>query len=256
MQVVRSFLARWVPKLKLIAITLLPIVSAAALVKPDTYQEPWRSVLGYVDTYQLGATISLAVLSAVLEYAQEALEGWTPDRRRLKQIVDAIHAAYFKDVPQESLYLHRVTLFKAGPWWKTRKTRLEIYERSGTAFAHSRTWFSVSDEDEPANQGAAGRAWFVNAQVTITDLPEWPQDPADSALGVKKVYADRGWLPVQKAEQLTVKSRSVDATVLRESSGRRWGVLVVDSREPQGVSDSEEKRALVALAADLLMRTL
>jgi len=56
---------------------------------------------------------------------------------------------------------------------------------------------------------------------------------------------------METASLLKVKSRSVAASVVRRG-GAKWGVLVLDSRKPDGIAESEEKKALVSLAADFL----
>lgn len=51
--------------------------------------------------------------------------------------------------------------------------------------------------------------------------------------------------------KIRVKSRSVTASVVRRA-GERWGVVVFDSRDPQGVAQVPEKTAVVELTAFLL----
>lgn len=129
-----------------------------------------------------------------------------------------------------------------------------MFARSGTAYHRSRTFLRINDEVETANEGLAGKAWFINATVTQLNLPAWPDAnrAISSDWSSRKEYAERGFLTVDKAEGLNVKSRSVTATVVRSAIGKKWGVLVLDSRDPQGVSDAPDKKALMDLAADIM----
>jgi hypothetical protein len=103
------------------------------------------------------------------------------------------------------------------------------------------------------NEGVAGKAWFINASATILNLPLWPESPNGAKdYDIRREYAERGLLSMQKAVRLNVKSRSITATVVRSPIGKKWGVLVLDSRHPDGVSDNAEKQALVELSAAIM----
>lgn len=162
-----------------------------------------------------------------------------------------------------------MTLFKAARHWRDVppdprkwngwprwKRSLKVYCRSGTAYLKSSTRLAIDDDSEIGNEGAAGRSWFTNAQCIVSGLPAWPNPtPADPENDpVCRDYAQRGFMTVKKAASLNVRSRSVSAHVVRTRAGERWGVVVFDSREPEGVSQDAPTALLMELTAYLLTR--
>lgn len=249
---------RWARYLGWVAVSLLTLLSAIRYASPTEQEQPLRSILEYIQGHYFSAVLILAIIILGLNFLQEVLERWATDRRKLKQVLDSAHKVCFRGVPEERLYLHRVTLFKASRRRSVPGAYLKIFARSGTAFQRSDTRLLIDDERLDGNEGVAARAWFTNAQATVVNLPAWPEHPNPDHLNdpLCNEYATKGLIPINKAARLTVKSRSIDATVVRKPSGERWGVLVLDSQEPDGISDSPEKKALVALTADLLTRML
>lgn len=67
-----------------------------------------------------------------------------------------------------------------------------------------------------------------------------------------KDYCEKGYVSYQTALNLDVQSRSVVAVVVRNKAGERWGVLVLDSREPNGTSLSHSRRAMINLVGQVL----
>ncbi len=180
------------------------------------------------------------------------------NRKEVKRILDSLQKSFFQGFPTEEQFKHRVTLFKAHrKWWPWgRLRRLKIYARSGTRYQKSSTCFDIDDESEDGNTGVAGQAWFKDAQVTVTELPAWPDDVGAGSEQVRNAYAKSGFVSRETAEKLEIKSRSIAATVVRNQQGERWGVLVVDSREPKGVELNTEKKSMITLVADLLSAQL
>ncbi len=110
----KHFFTRWLPRVEWLGAFFLTLISALGLSDPKGYSEPWRGFLALVETHRLGLIFffSLTVLGSKI--GDQIIERWTADRRDLKGVLDGVHKAYFAGIPEEELYLHRVTLFKAG----------------------------------------------------------------------------------------------------------------------------------------------
>jgi hypothetical protein len=213
----------------------------------------WLSSQGF----ELGAFLAFFIFgSRVFRY-------WAGDRlinrKEIKHILDSLQKNFFQGIDSEEQFKHRVTLFKAYPYrhWYTywpwgRCRYLKVYARSGTRYQHSTTCFKIDDESESGNHGVAGQAWFKDAQVTVSDLPIWPENGTQENEKVCQEYAKKGNITIEVANKLEIKSRSISATVVRNRKGERWGVLVLDSRDPEGVALNHEKKAMIAMVADLL----
>ncbi len=198
--------------------------------------------------------MALAVLG--LRITQEVLGGRIANRGEIKRVLDSFQESFFRGVPSQDQFKHRATLFKARKNLAGQAQYLKVFARSGTAYQKSRTWFRINDESShpSANEGVAGRAWFTNSQVTVTDLPLWSKAGNPSKDAECQRYARDGFLSVETAAQLEIKSRSISATVVRNRAGQRWGVLVLDSQEPDGIAMTSEKDAMFSLVADLVAR--
>jgi hypothetical protein len=251
---------------------LLSVVAAVRnFIDPAVQTGPLRRALlaSLHDNYVvLVFGLTLAIFS--LKVSQHFMERWSTNHKAIKAVLDSAQKVYFKEVAQaapDRLFEHRVTLFRARrhwrdlplnprKWWRwppihAWKRALSIHCRSGTAYQLSPTRLHIDDEDEHANEGIAGRAWFTDAQCIVTDMPEWPTACADPGNNPTcAAYANMGYLSVQRAAGLRVKSRSIGAHVIRRAAGVRWGVVVFDSREAKGVSP--EKKPLMELTAYLL----
>jgi hypothetical protein len=118
----------------------------------------------------------VAGIALVAKLVQEKLN---PESKiRLKAWLDILLDAYFTGVPEAEKYHNRVTLFKAN----RKCTALEAHCRSGTQYQRKIQSFVISEDNENANEGIAGQAWFRNATVTAS-LPDSPpiwrnDDPA------------------------------------------------------------------------------
>lgn len=233
-----------------LALALVPVLSAVRITYPESNGSPasfvqflHRSFLeSYV--YILG---TLGILGVVAKIAQEYLN---PESKiRLKATLDAFFEAFFADAPESVRYTNRATLFKAN----SKRTELVPYCRSGTQYQKGIQSFQVNDNNEYANEGIAGQAWFRNTTVGVHNLSECPNPWTDTDQKCQK-YAQEGLLPLSKAKGLHVKSRSILATPVRDFHGNQWGVLVLDSRKPNGVDPQKENliKAFVATLGKML----
>lgn len=165
------------------------------------------------------------------------------DITRLKNMTDSVHASYFVGVPEGERYHNRVTVFKAN----RKRTMLTAVCRSGTQFPRGTQPLGISDDAEAANEGIAGWAWFTDSTATRLNLPECPT-PCVAGDATCERYAREGRMPIEKARKLHVRSLSLLATPIRDRSGHRWGVLVLDSRRPDGI-DATKEAIITSMAA-------
>lgn len=236
---------------------MVPIIGASRYVNLEKWEEPFRAHLGLLIDWSFPLIMGLAVGGFGFKAAGALLEGVISNRDEIKRILDAFQKNYFQNVPEDH-YKNRVTLFKACKGYRLESYRpkrsryLKIFVRAGTAYQKSKIWFPIDDEREEGNEGVAGRAWFENGHITVTDLPDWQDTSAPERNRNCKEYAAKGFVSIPTAQRLDIKSRSISATIVRTPSGQRWGVLVLDSRDPQGISMEPEKKAMVTLIADVL----
>ena len=167
-------------------------------------------------------------------------------RRLMKAVLDAMRREYFARVEDENLHQHRVTLliFKDADASLRLEKRLEIYARSGV-FESSTCVLRVSENELGQCEGVAGRVWFRGAPQTV-ELPEWASDDAS-----QHAYADDGYLGIDRAAGLNVKSRALSGVPVR-AFGRKWGVLILDSLVPGYVSGQPHKVGIVNWYAALI----
>ena len=189
-------------------------------------------------SYRTELTLAAASLILSAQTLIEFLETRKSSRKSIQAIIDTLHKDYFGRVAASEKYKHRVTLFRHRRVLLSRwreELVLEVRSKLGT-HGNSRTRFRVHDF-EAYNEGVVGRAWYTNASVT-EELPPWPPDSDN--LEARRSYAQRGFLSLEKADKLHVKSEAISATCVRVK-GKKWGVLVVDSMQPGVVSSQKER---------------
>ena len=217
-------------------IGLFPILTAFRVRYPAPITTAWPSIQafhGWFLSWFVTITVVLALLVFVAKLTQERLN---PESKiRLKGVLDAVLEAYFPEVPEGERYFNRVTLFRANP----DRTLLKPYARSGTQYQRGTQSLPINDDDEARNEGVAGQAWFRNATVSVNNLPACP-NPWSNDDETCRRYAQEGFLPIEKAARLHVRSRSALATPVRGFKGNRWGVLVIDSRRPDAIDPTKQ----------------
>lgn len=239
-----------------IAVTFLSLFFALRYAGPTWHEGALGAHVAWLTSNWFEFATVLTVFITGSKISRYALGDRLTNRKEIKGVLDSLHKSFFQGIDNEDQFKHRVTLFKAYgrfryvPWGRLRFLR--VYARSGTRYQQSATCFEIDDESESGNQGVAGRAWFTDAQATVADLPCWPDSVVRGNDKICQKYAKDGNITIELANNLGIKSRSISATVVRNKSGERWGVLVLDSREPAGVALNQEKKAMVALVADLL----
>ena len=183
------------------------------------------------------AYILLGVIAGAAFIGEEYIN-WI-SKAPYKSALDILRDALFKNMPPDEMFHHRATLFKAN----RRETKLKFFCRSGTQYQRKVQPFQINNDNEMQNEGVAGQAWFKDTTLNYSDLPEIPSEWRDDDDTCKE-YAKAGHLPLSKTKLLNVKSRSIAATPIRNLDGKRWGVLVVDSRNPDEFLDKPKNKDL------------
>jgi GAF domain-containing protein len=193
------------------------------------------STLGAVQG-SLWITLPAATISA-------ALLGWLKNRVGAPWYWETVHA--FLDCARDQFFAdrlddpepdHRVTLFRRkrfcftreGWWWKGW---IWAVERSGNTKRSSSVVFRATD-DFNKNNGVAGVVWGTKRPLPVSDLPDLEVDetPETIAEYAKKTWVSPEWIAREKP-----RSRSLLGIPV-EVRNEPWGVLVLDSRAPDGVS--------------------
>ncbi|MBX3334868.1 MAG: hypothetical protein KF876_12135 [Nitrospira sp.] len=234
-------------------IVALVIAVAAAFSKasPAEWDQPYQAHIKFAVEYSVPILVIFAFVTFGLKVVREFVDRNTGNKKVIKKTLDALQQEFFQATAAQDRYKNRVTLFKARTKLFTRKRFLKMYARSGTSYQNVKVEFAIDDEDIEGNEGIAGRAYFQNSMISEYDLPEWPnpENPNDEAC---KEYCKRSYMTWETAKKVNVKSRSVAAVVVRKG-GERWGVLVLDSRDPKGVSlTAAPKKAIMNLVAQVL----
>ena len=165
-------------------------------------------------------------------------------RRCVVAILISLREQYFANCEQTEKHQHRVTLFQLDKH-DPANMRLRIYARAAEVAEQSDTSFAVDGTHKKRCEGIAGLIWHMDCTQTVI-LPEWPTDEQNTA--GRYEYASLGNLTVEQAERLKIKSRGITGTAVRVH-GDRWGVLVLDSQNPDHI---KRKGAMVEGFAILL----
>jgi hypothetical protein len=127
--------------------------------------------------------------------------------------------------------------------------------RSGHTAQKTDTVFYAPDNSDQA-EGVAGRAWACKKAVAVTGLPELKQGSTQKDIRdyARKTFCDEKMVRKRLEEGKSLASAIVAIPVMKR--GELWGVVVLDSRYPDGImSDVVERYEItVALIGNLLER--
>lgn len=243
--------------------------------KDDKWIEQKPILWMLIERFQeAGIWVFLAINTLILATAilKRMADPWVVEK--LQFILDEYQDKVFKNlnVPKDH---NRVTLFKyqenlffrrhwqesATGWslFKTRRWRgnyLVPYMRSGHLTLKTKTLFFIDNENSTKTQGVAGVAWSSKQVFILPDLPEIKPTTANRT---KESYAKVTKSSVRFLERYLDEEKTPPrsmAAVPVECNGKLWGVIVLDSLDPLGVTkESVEHYTLtVALIGHLLER--
>ena len=151
----------------------------------------------------------------------------------VKSTLDDFRRHLFGSV-DDPAHHHRVTLFRRCWWvWRMKTVRnpaigwVKVFERSGHTTQNSRTIFRAPNEPDNA-RGIAGTTWAWDKVVFVEDLPDLSGNPSEKKIAE---YASRSNCDIDDISNRRPRSRALCGIPI-EVKGRKWGVLVIDSRNP------------------------
>ena len=229
----RSRIYRPIVVIRGLASAAITIVSAVTLADPAPENVVLKPILAWI---QVNSWIIVLVSSVVVWLPSVLLHylGHPKLTAVLNELIAHFHSRIFSNVEDHHAN-HRVTLFAhrqfslAGfvrgcwPWsgWLVPVTR------SGYASLRTRVRFRAGD-DRSCVEGVAGRAWAAGTAVAI-DLPAVTRD---SPLEDLRAYAAATFVPAEWVEKDPPETRSIMGFAIPTAGGVPWGVLVVDSTNP------------------------
>lgn len=152
----------------------------------------------------------------------------------IKRTLNDLVEHHFDSLQEGCFY--RATLFKAigpipliGGW-------LSIVARSGDAFDSSKTIFCISRNDTKCNTGLAGHCWW--RAINLKKEPWICTIPDPQKLEKNKVSQP-------ELDRINASASFFNSVAIMRG-GRVWGVLVVDSDDPE-LTDSISRQKLNAM---------
>lgn len=146
---------------------------------------------------------------------------------------------------------NRATLFKGRKWawraiWRRRQSPrrwLVPVLRSGHTTKKTPSMFRIGDNPDRC-EGVAGQAW-TNPEVwkVVHDLPDVGTNAHNPDY---ETYASRVYVSPELVQKWRPGGRSFCGIAI-EVKGNPWGAVILDSRDPQGVTDATVTRHAHAL---------
>lgn len=146
-----------------------------------------------------------------------------------------------ENTKEDAEHFHRVTLFKHFSWrwalvrWPWSGWVVPV-ARSGSTTRTKIQCFHASKERPDDAEGVAGQTWVRNRPVLVSALPdlsiENPQN-TDIQEYAKRAYVTEEWIRNRmRTNRRGLQCRSLFGVCI-EAKGVPWGVLVIDSRNPE-----------------------
>ncbi|WP_339494929.1 GAF domain-containing protein [Pseudomonas sp. RA_105y_Pfl2_P56] len=244
--------------------------------KDDRWIEQKPIVWMLIDRFQefgIWLILAIALIVIVTGFVKHLSDPWVVEK--LQFILDEYQGKAFKNlnVPKDhnrvTLFKYRERLFFKRHWqeqstskWSPFKTRrwcgsyLVPYMRSAHLTLNTKTVFFIDNENSAKTQGVAGLAWSSRQVAILPDLPEIKPTSSNKS---KETYAKVTKSSVRFLERYLTEGKTPPrsmAAVPVECNGKLWGVIVLDSLDPLGVTQEsvEHYTLTVALIGHLLER--
>ncbi|WP_162913164.1 hypothetical protein [Rhodospirillaceae bacterium SYSU D60014] len=223
-------------------------------VESSTY-EKWPAAfatsIAWLQKYSLLIWAALGTAAIIGWFLRRQGDPWIWDK--LQALLDEFQAVAYPGFQHHIKDHHRVTLFKYKKWywclrtpmtngrWPWRRGRypwsgwLVPMLRSGRTSQNTRAVFLVPDNGGEA-EGVAGRAWASNCVIVVDKLPAIS---AQSSRRKIKQYAEGTYCPEPIIKDYLERSRPLPRSIGAipiEVDNKAWGILVLDSRDEQGVT--------------------
>lgn len=224
---------------------LLAFVLAA--LRWDPKQTPLTGWFAAFLTWCQGSSPLLLLILFAFSYLSRLRSYAKPPTtwKKVHALLDEMQGQIFKEENDkgEPLHHYRVTLFKRG--WCFRLHRwpwsgwLIPVERSGHMMRKTKTVFRAPD-DPNMLEGVAGLTWAKKAIVLIDNLPDLSKNPGvegglhDPDIGnyARSTLVHEDWVR-QRVKERKQLGRSFCGIPVEVSGGTLWGVIVIDSQNPE-----------------------
>lgn len=242
--------------LQIASLFLIPIVGGLLKLTPSQIEKAgtWTPLLAiilkYIQSEAWWLLVMLGGLAGTSKIVCSRLGApWVWEI--VQSMVGELNRQAFRNNANDPSHHHRVTLFKhvrcrfrVWPWrsrfwpwgpghWPCSGWLVPV-ARSGHTTQRTKTIFMAPDEADHA-EGVAGKAWSCNGILHKSNLPDLYSDTSKENVAA---YANETWL----AEELVQKRMQEGLSLARsylgiqiEVKGKRWGVIVLDSRKPDGI---------------------
>lgn len=181
-------------------------------------------------------------------------------------LLDDLRKNAFNNSTTDDSHYNRVTLFKRvgflprlrswadghTPWsgWLVPKLR-----SPGHAFQNTKTVFWAPDEAHKA-EGIAGLTWVSGGTIYRSSLPNLDENSSDSDI---KRYAEETLLSINLTRTRMKEGKSLARSycgIPVEVRNKPWGVIVLDSRRPDGIRSQRQSMLTYAMVAKFLGKLL
>ncbi len=189
----------------------------------------------------------------------------------LTDVLTTFRDVVYPDKDDDDVHQNRITLFKykrvclrARCFWKVWGGWLVPVVRTGHTTLTGPTIFRAPDRPEQARikrgkprgakdvqQGVAGMAWNREKVYMVANLPAVANEPGDPDLAE---YAERTGVSIDWLRRTKPLARSYCGIPI-EVGGRRWGVVVLDSHNPEGIRETGQMQRKYELLGRIV-RTL
>lgn len=238
--------------------------------------EPWLrgrpilfSIISDIQAASLYIYIIIGIVAAACFIVRRRGDPWIYDK--LQFILDEYQGKVFsngnpKDHDRVTIFQHKknclfVKHWSARNWlipWGDKpflSNYLIPVLRSGHISQKSKAIFHAPDESDKA-EGVAAMAWARRRSVVLNDLPEVI---AGTSRRDKERYAKTTKCDIRLLEKYVAEGRQPPRSIAAipiDCNGKAWGVVVLDSRSPQGVTDDSVTNytLTVSLIGQLLER--
>lgn len=229
------------------------LVSLGAAIKVDAQSIRARSdffadlLVGVQDW----AWVLLVVFPLVLLVAVGAKKLLGPPWiwRAVHSLLTEYREYVFSDIQEAAPHHHRVTLFRKRfdfwflPGW------LMCVERSGHTTRKRIPIFKAPADNPDEAEGVAGTTWVENRIIPVNDLPDLSSNFYEAQI---MEYAGKSWVSEEWVRKHRPLARSLCGIPV-EVKGKPFGVIVLDSRNPDGIKVDYDKFNLIAKSLGKLL---
>lgn len=163
----------------------------------------------------------------------------SPDQDKVKRVLDELATRHFKSTKTGCVY--RATLFRARTFWWCGMW-LGIIARSGALYTRCGSFFSIDENHHECCTGIAGECWWRAMERSGASfclvLPDCRSDPTQEF-----TYKQQGFIDDREFRHISKHSTYFRTADIRTLSGQVWGVLILDSDDPDTQPPDEATKA-------------